>query len=451
MTRRISLAMTLLTGLLVIVMAVPLVILFRSYQYDRLTLGLERDALVIAADLASTPQDQWAQLINAYEARTGVRVTVVDAGSHVLLDSEGAAVGTVFNRGEMRSALGGSISAGVRYSTTLGTDLRYVAVPIRDGPTIQGAVRLSVSEAEIQHDVQVLVLALISVLVVVLLAAALAAWGLGRALSKPLARLAAGAERVGEDPAARVGDINGPAEIQNVADALDETAGKLDAMLSRSRAVAADASHHLRTPLAAMRLRLESIADTAPDPELVKQAEAAMREVDRLTRRVDQVLALATAESAVAGVVLDVGEVAYLRSVEWQHLAADRELELSCSHEVALVKTSVTDVERILDELVGNALDYAARRVAIEVSVTGETVRLLVSDDGPGIPIAERERVFDRFQRGGEAIPGGTGLGLALVRQAAAGSGGTARVLAADPGTTFEVTWPRASSGPKLS
>lgn len=446
MTRRISLAMTLLTGLLVIVMAIPLVIVFRSYQYDRLTLGLERDALVIAADLSSMPQAQWGPMINSYETRTGVRVTVVDAGSRVLIDSEGTPVGTTFSRQEMQRALGGSISAGVRYSTTLGTDLRYVAVPIRDGAKIQGVVRLSVSEAEIQRDVQALVLSLISVLVAVLLAAALAAWGLGRALSRPLARLADGAQRVGEDPAARVGDIKGPVEIQNVADALDDTAAKLDAMLDRSRAVAADASHHLRTPLAAMRLRLETIADTADDADVSDQAQAAMREVDRLTRRVDQVLALATADSAVVAVELDLGEVAHLRSLEWQDLAADRGIELSCDYEPALVRISVTDVERIFDELLGNALDYAESRVVIEVSVLDQQVRLVVSDDGPGVPKDERERVFDRFQRGGDSVPGGTGLGLALVRQAAAGAGGSVRIIDSDSGAAFEVTWPRVSS-----
>ena len=423
-------ALTFLTGLLVIVMAVPLVIVFRSYQYDRLTLGLERDALVIAGDLGSAPKAQWPGLVASYESRTGVRVTVVDSQRDVLIDSEGAAAGTRFDRTEMQSALAGSISSGVRYSNTLGTDLRYVAAPIRAGSQIEGVVRLSVSEAQVQRDVQVLVLALISVLVIVLLAAALAAGGLGRALARPMARLAAGAKRVGEDPAARVGDVRGPAEIQDVADALDETAEKLDTMLDRSRAVAADASHHLRTPLAAMRLRLEAIADTTTDSGIASQAQAAIQEVDRLTRRVDQVLALATAEPTVETVVIDVGECAQLRVLEWQGLAARRGISLQCEQ------------ERIIDELVGNALDYAHSKVLIAVVGDAEFVHLRVHDDGQGVAAGDQDRVFDRFQRGSGSVPGGTGLGLALVRQAASNSGGSVRIIPSTSGATFEVSWP---------
>lgn len=435
-------ALTFLTGLLVIVMAVPLVIVFRSYQYDRLTLGLERDALVIAGDLGSAPKAQWPGLVASYESRTGVRVTVVDSQRDVLIDSEGAAAGTRFDRTEMQSALAGSISSGVRYSNTLGTDLRYVAAPIRAGSQIEGVVRLSVSEAQVQRDVQVLVLALISVLVIVLLAAALAAGGLGRALARPMARLAAGAKRVGEDPAARVGDVRGPAEIQDVADALDETAEKLDTMLDRSRAVAADASHHLRTPLAAMRLRLEAIADTTTDSGIASQAQAAIQEVDRLTRRVDQVLALATAEPTVETVVIDVGECAQLRVLEWQGLAARRGISLQCEQEVARIRSSVGDVERIIDELVGNALDYAHSKVLIAVVGDAEFVHLRVHDDGQGVAAGDQDRVFDRFQRGSGSVPGGTGLGLALVRQAASNSGGSVRIIPSTSGATFEVSWP---------
>ena len=434
--------MTLLTGLLVVAMSIPLIVVFRSYQYDRLSLGLERDALVISGDLASIPPTQWPALVNSYEGRTGVRVTVVDAQSKVLTDSEGAVVGSDFQRTEMTSALKGGIAAGVRYSTTLNTELRYVAVPIKNGSQVIGAVRLSVPETEVQQDVRALVFALITILALVLVAALLASWGLARALSRPLARLTDGAARVGEDPSARVGNVKGPREVQDVADALDETAEKLDSMLDRSRAVAADASHHLRTPLAAMRLRLETIADTTHDADTAAQAEAATLEVDRLTRRVDQVLALATAETAAQNVIVDVGESAHTRTIDWEGLAAARGVELFCDYVAAPVRTPIGEVERILDELVGNALDYADAEVQIHVTDDGQHVRLVVRDDGPGIPVDERESVFTRFKRGSQSVPGGTGLGLALVRQAAIASGGDVQIVDSPVGACFEVSWP---------
>jgi signal transduction histidine kinase len=382
----------------------------------------------------------------------------------LLFDSEGTTPGSEFNRTEIGNALSGQISTGIRYSVTLNTDLRYVAVPIRHGSEILGALRLSVPETDVQEDVRSLVMALLSVLVLVLLAAMFAAWGLARALSRPLGRLVEGAERVGEDSSARVGDVNGPPEIQAVAHALDETAAKLDGIIGRSSAVAADASHHLRTPLAAMRLRLEAIGDANHDAWIADQADAATTELDRLTRRIDQILTLATAEVQMSPVLVDVGESVHLRTMSWEALATDRGLDLHCKFESARVLARPGDVERILDELVGNSLSYARTSVRIEVLRDESDVHLIVSDDGPGIPIAERMAVFERFYRGSQSMPGGTGLGLSLVYEAVTAIGGTVIIednglsMAApqtyhpqtdDPaagakpaGTTVHVTWP---------
>jgi two-component system sensor histidine kinase TctE len=82
---------------------------------------------------------------------------------------------------------------------------------------------------------------------------------------------------------------------------------------------------------------------------------------------------------------------------------------------------------RIIDELLGNALNYAKTRVHVALSKTQREATLSVSDDGPGVPRAEREAVFDRFTRGSTSVPGGSGLGLALVRESIAGLGGSAR------------------------
>ncbi|NQU36554.1 MAG: HAMP domain-containing protein [Actinobacteria bacterium] len=446
MTRRISLAMTVLAGLLVIMMSIPLLLVFSDYQYERLTLGLERDALVLASDLAATPLegDRWTLLADGYEQATGVRVTAVDGQSRVLIDSEGAPVGSSFDRPELASALAGSTTSGIRYSRTLATDLRYVTIPIRNGPQVVGALRLSVTETDIQDDVRALTYVLTTILALVLITAIFASWAVARGLSRPLGRLALAASRVGEDPAARVGDIRGPSEIQEVADALDETAAKLDAMLARSRSVAADASHHLRTPLAAMRLRLETIVDTSHDIECARQAEATIGEVDRLTRRIDQVIAIATAETSPERIQVDVGETAQRRIPDWHALAQARGIDLKCDAESAIVRAPLGEVERIIDELVGNALNYAHSSVQLNVRLTdmGSKVELMVRDDGPGIPLAEREAVFGRFHRGIDAIPGGTGLGLSLVAQAAESAGGSVQIVDAEVGSCFEVLLP---------
>ena len=92
-----------------------------------------------------------------------------------------------------------------------------------------------------------------------------------------------------------------------------------------------------------------------------------------------------------------------------------------------LVTAPTGVVSRVIDELLGNALQYARTRVHVDLRVMDRMAVLAVSDDGPGLPAAEREAVFDRFTRGSASVPGGSGLGLALVRESVSGLGGSAR------------------------
>jgi signal transduction histidine kinase len=82
---------------------------------------------------------------------------------------------------------------------------------------------------------------------------------------------------------------------------------------------------------------------------------------------------------------------------------------------------------RVVDELLGNALQYAKTRVHVDLRVMDRAAVLSVADDGPGLAADEREAVFDRFTRGSASVPGGSGLGLALVRESVSGLGGSAR------------------------
>ena len=108
-------------------------------------------------------------------------------------------------------------------------------------------------------------------------------------------------------------------------------------------------------------------------------------------------------------------------------------------------------MERSLDELVANAVNYAEREVTVTVGSDSGTVWLEVCDDGPGIPAVEREMVFDRFVRGAGAVAGGTGLGLAMLRDSAREIGGDAWVVDGGAGATIHVEWPRYEAESHLS
>jgi len=238
--------------------------------------------------------------------------------------------------------------------------------------------------------------------------------------------------------------------VREVATALNITATRLGDLIGRAQRVAADASHHLRTPLTGVRLRLEAIEETAGDPRIRSEAAAATAEVDRLTRRIDQVLALAKTDAAHVGAEpVDVSTIVADRFSAAEPLAAERGVTLSASIEPDLVARALPGVvSRSTDELLGNALAYAAGTVEVSVTLEGADVVLRVQDDGPGVPAEELDRIFERFVRGSAAVPGGSGLGLALVGEGTRAGGGTVRAeRSALGGLSIVVSWPAAIDG----
>ncbi len=254
MTRRLVLAFTLVAAVVALALAVPLALLVSHDQRASLVSDLEVRTLATASILASQPRDAWAATVSAIAAETGARVVVVDPQARLVADSDASGLDRLFTRPEIEEALGGRLASDVRPSTTLGTDLRYVAAPVVQQEAIAAAVRLSLPEDAVTSTVRrtqgwlaVFVLAVVAV-------AALIGWLMARSLAAPLDRLADVAERLPDDLSLRARDDDGPPEVRSVARALNATAGRLAALIARSERVAAEASHHLRTPLTGVRL-----------------------------------------------------------------------------------------------------------------------------------------------------------------------------------------------------
>jgi signal transduction histidine kinase len=216
-------------------------------------------------------------------------------------------------------------------------------------------------------------------------------------------------------------------------------AGRLEALVHGNRAVIADVSHQLRTPLAALRLRLDLLAaDTAQsDPATGHELAGALEELARLSRLVDGLLAVARAENVVpVPTAVDVAEVARERVVAWHPVADDRSITLSAAP--AAPRASVLawigegHLEQVLDNLIANALDAlsAGGQVTVATTVTTAGAQITVTDNGPGMSAEDRARAFLRFST---SNPNGTGLGLAIVHRLVTSNGGTAR-LAETPG-----------------
>jgi signal transduction histidine kinase len=250
-------------------------------------------------------------------------------------------------------------------------------------------------------------------------------WVAARAL-RPLERLRTSAARVSttQDLSARLDAGGGPDEIDDVAGALNAMLARLEASLGAARRFTADAGHELRTPLTSLRANLATLArdDLAP-PERARVAEETAGAQDRLTALLDALQALARGDAGVAAhhTPLDLADLAdaALADARRRHPASTFALD-------APPEAPVTGDPAGLRSALDNLLENAARHGAHRVRATVEPGRITVDDDGPGIPLADRERVFARFARGRRATAPGSGLGLAIVAQQAELHGGRA-------------------------
>jgi signal transduction histidine kinase len=321
-------------------------------------------------------------------------------------------------------------------TTVSGGQVRVV-VAIRDGGQttgpVLGTVVLTRPLAALERSIASLWLSLGLICGLALIAAALLAVGFARWVSRPLGSLDIAARRLADgDLTARVPSGSGPPEVRRVAATFSMMAGRLDTLIHGHRAMLADVSHQLRTPLAALRLRVDLVAADAKDgkPGVAEELAGVQEEIGRLSGLLDGLLAVARAESVVERrVVADVGAVAAERVAAWQPVASEQGVRLSGPSPAAAATVPLGDghLEQILDNLLANAIDAldAGGAVRVDVRASGGSVLLTVADDGPGMSEGERARAFLRFS---SARPGGTGLGLAIVHRLVTSDGGTARL-----------------------
>ena len=324
------------------------------------------------------------------------------------------------------------------------------------GPPV-GTVILARSSVSLDNEILALWVILGSVAAAAMIAAAVLAFGLARWVNRPLKSLDTAARLLADgDLAIRARVDSGPPELRRLGTTFNRMAGRLEALVYGNRAVIADVSHQLRTPLAALRLRLDLLAaDT--DPDTGHELAGALDELARLSRLVDGLLAVARAENVVpVPVAVDITEVTGERVVAWHPVADDRSIVLVATtagsggglgsargagrSSGAPVQAWIGEghLEQILDNLIANALEAVnpGNLVRLTTTATATAARIMVSDNGPGMSAEDRERAFLRFTT---SSPNGTGLGLAIVHRLVISNGGTAR-LDETPGGGLTVT-----------
>ncbi|GAA3895206.1 hypothetical protein GCM10023084_54930 [Streptomyces lacrimifluminis] len=283
--------------------------------------------------------------------------------------------------------------------------------------------------------------------VLVLAAAAAIGAYAARRITAPLRELNGMASKFSDGDLTARSPVTGPPETQTLARTLNQGAERLDTLVASQRIFVADASHQLRTPLTALRLSLDNIADGTDDEFVREDVEQATAEVVRMSRLVNGLLVLARAEAKVTAVEpLSLRDIVDERLSVWRPAADERGVTIALRGSVGadgrlLVLASPGHLDQVLDNVLSNALEVSpdGGTITVRAQPRGDEMELTVADGGPGMSDAEKSRAFDRFWRG-QGLTGrsGSGLGLAVVKQLVTDDGGTV-TLADAPGGGLSV------------
>jgi signal transduction histidine kinase len=284
------------------------------------------------------------------------------------------------------------------------------------------------------------------------LAAALAGFWFSYRLARRVGGVASTCERIlAGDPGRRLPVAGTRDEFDSLAISVNHVLDRLEEQAGTLRATFDSAAHDLRAPLHRLRTRMDALLLRSPplEPPVYESVDSAMREVDHLQRTLATLLQIALAESGAplaAPAAVDVAELAAELGELFEPVAAARGLELVCEPAgPAVVQGNRQLLAQLLTNLIENGLKYVPAHGRIEVTVRplSGAVRLVVSDNGPGIAAADRARAGQPFTRFVTAsAPDGSGLGLSLVAAIVRLHRGRLELQANDPGLRVLVDLP---------
>ncbi len=401
MKRRLVWAIATVASIAIILFGIPLAITLQRTYRDEELLRLERDAIAATRNIDSTAAPTDRPELPRFAGRIAIYSLTLErlAGSGPA-SADAIVRHAIATRAPQRAAADAHL---------------IVALPVFRGERLVGVARGERSQAGVAARTRRAWLRLAAVAAALIALAILTAFVLSRRLARPLEALATVARRVGAgDFAARAPRTRLP-EADALASALNASSQRIAELVAREREFSANASHQLRTPLAALRLELEAGLLERPDDPFLRDA---FRQAERLETTIATLLAHARERLADRPLSLDLGPaLAQLRARWHGRLAAvGRPLRIVSPQPApsALIAPAVLD--EILDVLIDNALHHGAGTVTVTVRPTNDTIALDVTDQGDGFTNSPDEA----FARG---VGADTGIGLALARSLAHAQG----------------------------
>jgi len=437
MARRIVLAVLAVVAAVLGSVAVPLGVITTGQDVR----AFQNEARVAAVTLTNVAEERLDDKVHGSALARTVEQLAHGGDRVLVLDSAGRPLVASAARPPVTAAQLAHAKATGKTTTYQQEDTFLVVAPVRRdaGSGTAGVVVLARPTAAIERQAAVLWGVIAAVSTAGLLAAALVAIGLARWVRRPLSNLETAAQELGEGRLSTRAPVEtGPREVRELAVNFNSMAARLEALVIGNQATVVDVSHQLRSPLAALRLRLDLLAQDS-DAATAAELAGAQEEIARLSRLVNGLLAVARAENvATVQVNLQLDVVIKTRVAAWLPAADERDVRLDADVERMNVRMGEGYLEQILDNLIANALDVLTGGGAIWITAeaVGERARIIVADNGPGMSGQQQRTAFRRFAT---SNGGGTGLGLAIVDRLTVASGGTA-ALSDTPGGGLTVT-----------
>lgn len=247
--------------------------------------------------------------------------------------------------------------------------------------------------------------------------------------------------------------VEDDAEFGQLAHEFNALLDRIWSEVSRREQLVADVAHDLRTPLTVIRGRLEMVLlKQAAPPQTLKSVGIAVEEAERLSGLIDMILESGSTTDETAPVI-DLRQIVEGAGTRWSTEFARSDVRLEVSAEPASAAILAGELDRCLDNLLDNAKRYAPAGTAVSLTLKASDggAEIQIADQGPGIPPEEAERVFERFVRldaSRNRVTGGSGLGLAVVKQFITRRGGTIEVVPANPGAKFVIRLPGSQPKP---
>jgi signal transduction histidine kinase len=451
--RRLVISYLLLMVLVLMALETPLAATLTSRETDRVRADRLADATRFASlagpALRGGMPGPLVGELGAYDELYGIGAAVVDRDRRTVAASAGWHPGV-----GAESALDVAL-AGQQFSEPDSVwpwvdGPLVVAVPINDGGEVLGAVVIATPADRLRRTVTEWWLLLAGIGLVAVSACVSTAFGLAGWVLRPVTELDSVTHEIAEgDRGARVRPRLGPPELRRLAASFNNMADVVSDVMDRQRAFVAHASHQLRNPLTALRLRVEELGPSLTDPEGRAEHLLALEETDRLAKVLDALLTLARAEREEnQRVTVDAAAVAASRVAAWQPLARHRSvaLRLAATTTPAYARTVPTAVDQALDALIDNAVKFSgdAGEVTVSVRAADGGIALEVRDTGPGMTAAQLDQATERFWRAPEVQNvDGAGLGLTIVAVLVDASDGRLTMRAGEPcGLVAEVWFP---------